>query len=156
MFSQTSEYAVRALIVIARLPVGAFAESHVLAAQLSIPRHYLAKILQQLARSGLLESARGRTGGFRLLRDPSQVMLRELIAPFEDRRSAQRCILGQTECDEHVACPLHTMWTEVRDRYVAELDHRSLADLAAHDPAADLSCLVGVVQGDSFGASMAG
>lgn len=129
MFSQTSEYAIRALIEIATRPKG----EHVFAAQLGerldLPHHYLAKILQQLVRTRVLKSVRGRSGGFGLARSASSIKLKDIVEPFEDLKKCEECILGQPVCSEAGACPLHDFWKDVRERYLEELKSKSLEDL---------------------------
>jgi Rrf2 family protein len=61
-FNQTCEYAIRAMMEIARRPQGEYVLAKDLADKLDIPHHYLSKILQQLVRSRILESTRGRLG----------------------------------------------------------------------------------------------
>lgn len=130
MFSQTTEYAIRAAIDIATRPMG----ENVLAAQLGkaldIPTHYLSKILQQLVRARVLTSVRGRQGGFALAKAPEKVKLREIVAPFEDLRKYEECVLGQAVCSEAGACPLHQFWGGVRERFLNELDTKTLKDLS--------------------------
>jgi Rrf2 family transcriptional regulator, iron-sulfur cluster assembly transcription factor len=130
MFSQTVEYAVRAAIDIATRPEGKNVLASEMAESLGIPAHYLSKILQQLARSRVLKSVRGRQGGFSLARPAEKIRLREIIEPFEDMHKYEECILGQPVCSEAGACPLHDFWGEVRQRYLDELDNRTLAELS--------------------------
>jgi len=129
MFSHTTEYAIRAMIDIATRPEG----EKILAAELSealeIPAHYLAKILQQLVRARVLTSVRGRQGGFALAKPPGKVRLIDVVAPFEDLKKYEECILGQSVCSEAGACPLHDFWGDVRDRFLAELKDKTLKDL---------------------------
>lgn len=132
MFSQTTDYAIRAAIDIATRPEGQPVLASELAARLGIPQHYLSKILQQLVRSGVLESTRGRRGGFVLRRPAQKIKLREVVAPFENLRKCEECILGQPICSSAGACPLHDFWKLVREHYLNELDTRTLGDLAAH------------------------
>ncbi|MBZ0136814.1 MAG: Rrf2 family transcriptional regulator [Planctomycetes bacterium] len=129
MFSQTSEYAIRALIEIATRPEGEHVLSSELGESLGIPQHYLSKILQQLVRTRVLKSVRGRSGGFRLARSAADIRLRDIVEPFEDLKKCEECILGQPVCSDAGACPLHDFWGDVRERYVNELETKSLADL---------------------------
>ena len=73
-FNQTCEYAIRAMMEVARRPQGEYVLAKELADKLDIPHHYLSKILQQLVRSRILESTRGRLGGFRLMRKPDDLV----------------------------------------------------------------------------------
>jgi Rrf2 family protein len=130
MFSQTTEYAIRAMIDIATRPEG----ENVLAAQLGeslgIPTHYLSKILQQLVRARVLKSVRGRQGGFSLAKPAERIKLKEIVAPFEDLRKCEECILGQPVCSDAGACPLHNFWADVRTRYLEELSTKTLKELS--------------------------
>lgn len=132
MFSQTTDYAIRAAIEIATRSVEQPVLASELAQSLGIPQHYLSKILQQLVRAGVLDSTRGRRGGFVLRRPAAQIKLRDVVAPFENLRKCEECILGQPICSSAGACPLHDFWKVVRERYLEELDTRTLGDLASH------------------------
>ena len=85
MLSRTSGYAIHATLHIAAragpdnaVPAASVAEA------LDIPSNYLAKILNTLAREGILASERGRTGGFRLARDPEEITLLDVVEHFDD------------------------------------------------------------------------
>ncbi len=130
MFSQTCEYAIRAMIEIAKRPTGEFALAKDLAEKLNIPHQYLSKILQQLVRSRVLESTRGRLGGFRMVHKPDEVLLLEIVRPFEDIQKTEECILGEAKCSDATACPLHEFWKAVRTRYEEQLHTKTLGDFA--------------------------
>ncbi|MCA8917646.1 MAG: Rrf2 family transcriptional regulator [Planctomycetes bacterium] len=132
MFSQTTEYAIRALIEIATRPEGEQVLAGELAESLNIPQHYLSKLLQQLVRTRVLKSVRGRNGGFSLSRPAAKVCLREVVEPFEDLKKFEDCILGQKVCSDAGACPLHEFWKNVRERYLEELDSKTLQDLSTY------------------------
>lgn len=131
-FSQTTEYALRAMIELARQP-----DRAVLARELTestrIPQFYLSKILHLLTRHRLLASVRGRGGGFRLAKPSNEIPLARVVELFEDLRSTSECILGRPRCSDQEACPMHAFWKEMRERYLLELESRTLADLAAHE-----------------------
>lgn len=130
MFSQTCEYAIRAMIEIARRPHGEFVLARDLSDKLDIPHQYLSKILQQLVRVRVLESTRGRLGGFKLNRKPSELLLLDIVSPFEDIQKTEECILGEAKCSDATACPLHEFWKSVRGQYQVELTTRTLEDFA--------------------------
>ncbi|CAG1771556.1 Putative HTH-type transcriptional regulator [uncultured bacterium] len=130
MFSQTCEYAIRAMIEIAKRPRDEFVLARDLSEKLQIPHQYLSKILQQLVRVRVLESTRGRLGGFKLTRKPSELLLLEIVSPFEDIQKTEECILGEAKCSDATACPLHEFWKSVRGQYQQELTTRTLEDFA--------------------------
>lgn len=97
----------------------------------SIPPYYLAKVLQDLARSGILSSVRGRGGGFRMARAAEEIRVLEVLAAVENVRAlTSECVLGLDECNDEVSCPLHNTWKRVRDRLMLRLEQMTVADLA--------------------------
>lgn len=119
MLSQTSEYALRAVLHLAMRPQGEPTRLEDIAAAVDVPRNYLSKTLHQLARVGVLVSGRGRYGGFRLAADPAELTIADVIGPFEPSALVRRCLLGQAECSDATACAVHGRWkvvaTPVRD-----------------------------------------
>ena len=130
MISQTTEYAIRAIIEMGQKPEGEYVLAKTLAEDLDIPHFYLGKILQQLVKSRVLKSTRGRNGGFSLAKPANKIRLRDVVEPFEDVDKSSECILGQDSCNDKVACPLHDYWKDVRERYVQELETKTVSDLA--------------------------
>lgn len=131
MFSQASEYALRALTELARFPAGDWVLTSQLAESLNIPVHYLAKVLQSLARRGLLESQRGRQGGFRLALPPEQITAYDVVRALDDVQSLEECVMGERECSDATACPLHALWKTIKQRFRHALETNTLKDLAA-------------------------
>jgi len=130
MLSQTAEYALRAVLAVAEAgseqPVGAAR----LAAKLGIPQNYLSKTLHQLARAGVLESTRGKAGGFRLARPAGKISLLEVVSPFDDVTGRRTCLMGQPVCSDHNSCAAHERWKEVAERTAEFFKETSVADLA--------------------------
>ena len=73
IYSRSAEYAIRAFVHLAQVNEGKYAMVKNIAEQEDIPAHFLAKILQQLARKGLLRSSKGPTGGFALRVDRDEI-----------------------------------------------------------------------------------
>lgn len=127
MVSRTAGYALNAALHIARqegpVPAGVVAES------LGVPGTYLAKILNTLARQGVLASERGRHGGFRLARPADQIRLLEVVERFDEMGSTRQCLLGRGTCSEVGSCPAHTAWREASAPVFRFFEKHSLADL---------------------------
>ncbi|MHC4839341.1 MAG: Rrf2 family transcriptional regulator [Planctomycetota bacterium] len=130
MFSQASEYALRALTELARSEPGDYVLASQLAKILDVPVHYLAKVLQTLARRGVLNSQRGRQGGFSLALPAAEISAYDIIEKMDDLSSVDTCIMGEATCDDDTACPLHALWKGIRDQFVTAMRESSLADLA--------------------------
>jgi len=129
VLSRSSEYAVRALTYLALRERQGYCLSRTVAGELKIPAPFLGKVLQNLVGRGLLESHRGRAGGFRLARPAAEIKIAQIVEAFDDIES-RRCVLGQAECNDECGCPLHRDWCSVRDTFVARLTGTSLAELA--------------------------
>ena len=132
MLTRTGGYALHAALAIAEMSAdGRPVRAREIAMALSIPANYLAKILQALARAGVLESERGRRGGFRLARDPSEVTLLDVVAGFDDLGRERRCLLGKGPCSGVGGCPAHDEWREASAPAFKFFESRTLADLMA-------------------------
>jgi Rrf2 family protein len=85
LFSKTTEYAIRAMVLLALEPDGKLVMVKAIAAELGLPAHFLAKILQALALRGLLVSSKGPKGGFQLLPEPENITLARIMDATGDR-----------------------------------------------------------------------
>jgi Rrf2 family protein len=103
--------------------------SREIAEELGIPPPFLAKVLQVLATTGILDSQRGRGGGFRLARDPESLSLYEIVEPFDHLGDRKICVLGQKVCSEEAACPLHNAWKATRGLFLSALQGTTLASV---------------------------
>ena len=83
IYSRSAEYAIRAFVNLAQVQEGKYAMVKNIAEQEDIPAHFLAKILQQLARKGLLRSSKGPTGGFALRVDAGDVRLLDIVEALD-------------------------------------------------------------------------
>ena len=107
MFSQTQEYALRAVVWLAgHRHDGAFGCNQI-ADETAVPASYLAKVLQELARSGILTSKRGVGGGFLLDRDPDSLTVLEVINAVDPVKRISTCPLKLKTHGKHL-CPLHS------------------------------------------------
>jgi len=127
--SRSSEYAIRALTYLALKREEGFALAKDIAEALRIPAPYLGKVLQPLVTRGLLSSQRGRNGGFRLAHPPEQVSLYQVVDSQEQLGLLRQCFLGQAECTDERACPLHEFWKAASNSFVSRLGSTTLADL---------------------------
>ena len=129
MISQTSDYALRAVIVLAgelnRQPMRA----EVVADATGAPRNYMGKTLNALVKAGLLKSARGPQGGFSLAIPPEAISVARVIDCFAEPRTNPRCLLGNKPCDGTNPCAAHTLWTQVNNSRREPFANTTIADL---------------------------
>src|SRR6516162_6777710 len=131
MLSKTGLHAVRALVVLGKLPDGSYAGAARIAQEIGAPQNYLGKLLKTLAEEGLVKSQKGLGGGFRLARAPEEIALIDVIEPIEHISRWSGCILGRPECSEIDSCAIHNRWKAVRDAYLRMLQRTTIAELVA-------------------------
>jgi Rrf2 family protein len=129
ILSQTAVYAVQAALHLAESDPETPIRVDDIAEELGVPRNYLSKILHTLARGDLLASTRGPHGGFRLARRPSDMMLSEVVAQFDDLPAGSGCLLGRARCSDQDACAAHDRWKSVSSAISDFFCETSLADL---------------------------
>jgi Rrf2 family protein len=137
LLSRTQEYALRAALFLGRSHESGSRRTSELAKQTSIPRNYLSKILHQMAREGLIDSERGRTGGVRLARSPDRITLDEIITPFRPATEPRRCVLGRPECSDEYPCGAHDRWKNIAGRVDEFFQTTTIADVMAETPSRD-------------------
>lgn len=136
MISLTGEYALRAMIFLARhrdeWPISG---SHI-ADKAGIPRKYLSAILADLVRAGLLEGTRGKHGGFRISRSMKRIRLADIVRSFEPVSfQRQTCPFGNVVCSDADPCGAHVRWKAVKSALDGFLAETTLHDMAfkAHE-----------------------
>ena len=75
--------------------------------KIKVSESYLAKILQELSRHGIISSAKGRNGGFYLTEEDCDRSLMDVVRVIEGDESVDSCVLGIYQCDIENPCPLH-------------------------------------------------
>ena len=131
MISRTSEYALQAVIHLARHVDEWPIAGRKIAEETGIPRKYLAAVLGDLVRAQVLKSSPGAGGGFRLARSAKEIRLSEVFAPFEPILANRRpCPFGQEICSDDDPCAGHDEWKRVREAYGRFLEKNSICDVA--------------------------
>ena len=95
-----------------------------------LPRHFVAKIFQDLVRKGMLASAKGRGGGFALIRKPSEITLYEIVSMVDGLDRLEDCVVGMARCDDHQPCPQHDQWKAIRLHLREFLQKTTLATMS--------------------------
>jgi Rrf2 family protein len=102
-----------------------------IAEQYEIPVELLAKILQILAKNGLVASHPGPSGGYRLLRDAARISVGEVVAIVDGPLSLVHCSVGhETACKQYNRCTIRSPLATIEARVKSLLDNISLAELS--------------------------
>lgn len=129
IYTATTEYAIRALAHMATLEEGERILARDLAVATSVPRQFLGKILHRLAKIGLLDSAKGRGGGFRFAKPAAEISVADVVAVVEGEDLTKVCVLGLDQCDDSQPCPMHDQWVVFRKVLMDRVYAMTIADL---------------------------
>jgi Rrf2 family cysteine metabolism transcriptional repressor len=102
----------------------------VLAEEQGIPERYLAKIVQDLRRSGLIRSVRGAHGGYRLSKPAAGISLLDVYEALEGTFCPVECLDAPGTCGKTDECVTRGVWEELRDAVVGVMRAKSLDELA--------------------------
>ncbi|WP_145111433.1 RrF2 family transcriptional regulator [Cereibacter sediminicola] len=144
MITQKMKYALKALIVLAEERAGERRALRIedIAARSGTPKRFLEHILLDIRNAGYIASLRGRSGGYQLIKEPSQIPLSELlrridgpIAPLPclSRRSYQPC----EDCTDEASCRIRKVFAEIFWSYLLLIESLTLADLVRTPVAAE-------------------
>lgn len=129
MFSKTCEYAIRAMIFIAfKSKEGKKVGIKEIAKEIDSPEHFIAKILQDLGKRKLLQSAKGPNGGFYLDSDALKCSLADIVKVVDGGHIFTGCGLGLKQCSETHPCPIHHEFKAVRKDLLQMLENAKLGE----------------------------
>lgn len=140
MFSQTVEYALRAAVFLAHQSPALCTTDQIATATL-VPKAYLAKVLQNLVRNGIVHSQRGIGGGMTLVKTPDKLTILEVVNAVEPIGRIQSCPLGLKSHGVHL-CPLHRRLDQalasVEDAFAKSTLAEVLAEPTTSQPLCDI------------------
>lgn len=132
MLSNTSTYAIRATVFLALYATPEAKKGlKQISSELDIPTPFLGKILQVLAREGILDSIKGPKGGFCLKKPALDISVMDIIEIIDGADSFDQCIIRTTACSEEHPCSLHHKISHPRQSLRQVLRTESIADLVS-------------------------
>jgi Rrf2 family transcriptional regulator, iron-sulfur cluster assembly transcription factor len=134
--STQADYAVRVVYELASRPSGTIVQTREIAAAQDAPEGYLAKVVQALARAGLLRTVRGNQGGIVLARPAAEISVREVCEAIEGPTMFHRCAQRVEPCAES-PCGTHAFWTRIESLLTHELESTTFAALVSQAPHRD-------------------
>lgn len=131
MLTKSTEYAIRAMVYV-QLKNGEGKRPGVveIAREIEAPEAFSAKILQTLTRHQLLDSAKGRGGGFFFNDEQAELSLYKIIHVMEGDGCFHRCGFGLKSCNNENPCPLHEQYKVVRDSFYDIVRKESIQSLS--------------------------
>jgi Rrf2 family protein len=131
MLSNASKYAINAVLFLA---LDAHKDRKVgtkeIATNINVPVPFLAKLLQNLARKGVISSTKGPNGGFYLTEENKAQKLLVVVDQIDGLSKLETCVLGLVSCSSDKPCPMHDMVQPLRQKFLHELHNNSITTFA--------------------------
>ncbi|MET3113628.1 Rrf2 family protein [Pedobacter sp. CG_S7] len=130
IFSKTCEYAMRSVFFIAhRTANGGRVGIKEIASGIDSPEHFLAKILQELSKKNIVQSAKGPNGGFYMEQVNLNRPLAEVVEAVDGNGVFMGCGLGLDYCSAVNPCPLHHQFKAIRNQMKKMLENTLIGEL---------------------------
>lgn len=127
--SKLTDYAILLMVELTR--EGEVLSAHVLADRIHVEVPTAGKVLKQLAGSGLVESFRGASGGYRVNRPAAEISVAEVIAAIEGPIAMTECSAEPGLCNVEDSCNLRGNWQRISTAVARALEDVSLAEMSA-------------------------
>ncbi len=127
--TKRGDYAVRAMLALARAPAGRLLSVRRIAEEMSIPVRFLPQVMGDLTAAGLVAATTGRAGGYRLARPASAVSLLDVVEAAEGDSRRRTCVLRGGPCGLDGYCDVHDAFVAAQDAMLRALAAARLADL---------------------------
>jgi len=138
---QSAEYALRAAVWLAAHPDDKVSTPEI-AKRTQVPPGYMSKVLQVLARAGLVASSPGRAGGFRLTRAPEGISVLDVVNAVDMLERIRQCPLG-LKSHRHQLCPLHRRLDRVAAMVEQAYAETTIAEIVAESSPLRALCEAG-------------
>jgi Rrf2 family iron-sulfur cluster assembly transcriptional regulator len=104
-----------------------------MAARLSVPRHFLGKIMNKVVKKGILNSTKGPHGGFMLNSTTLNTSLLSLIEAIDGLEQFDGCVLRLRKCNPQQPCPLHSTIDSYKKEFLAKFSSTTIKNLLTED-----------------------
>jgi Rrf2 family protein len=128
MITRKTDYAIRCVLCLAESGKETVMMNEI-ADKAKIPKSFLAKILQRLAKAGIVTSLRGVKGGFKLAKKAADISLLDVVEAMEGTVAMNLCAVDKKACGMSRTCSVHPVWIEIRNDTEKRLRNMTLAKL---------------------------
>jgi len=127
--SQGADYGMAAIIYLSQKEEERRYSLEEISQATQIPEEFLRKIFQSLAKSGAINSFKGRGGGVSLAHSPKNITVAEIIKPLEKKVGLVRCLREKEKCARFNECLASNFWQEVEDNFWQMLKQASIKNV---------------------------
>jgi Rrf2 family protein len=125
--TKQADYAIRAMVYLARLEPETRAATRHIAETQKIPPSFLAKIISQLSIAGLIHTSRGAHGGVLLARPAKDISMLNVIEAIDGPIALNDCTISTEACEYSGDCPVHSIWVDTQSDLVKRLGSTNFA-----------------------------
>lgn len=115
-FSKKCEYGLQAVLYLGAMDEQYTCSADEISNKLNIPKEFTSKILQNLVERGLIESRKGKSGGFRLAKKTENIKLIDVVEAIDGLEIFKSCVMGFSNCTKEKKCLMHEEWQEIINR----------------------------------------
>ena len=131
--TRAGEYAIRCITYLSKRGVGISVKKLEISQNAEIPAGFLAKIVQDLSKARLIEIKQGAGGGYRLLKDPKEITLLQVVEIMIGRIYLNDCVGRPRLCPSNPRCKVHRVWDNARSQLRENLANINFAQLIQED-----------------------
>jgi len=129
MLTKASQYAILAVLFLAQnCRTGEKYKAKDIADKLDIPRPFIAKLLQRLAKAGIVSSVRGPQGGFYMTSENMQHNMCRVLKELGNKPVFEKCFLGLPECSDENPCPVHHIVAPFKEALLEKFRKQSIRE----------------------------
>ena len=125
--TKRADYAIRAVLALARAGDGERLSVHRVAAEQGVPERFLPQVMRDLVRAGLVEGTVGRTGGYRLAKPSMEISLLDVVEAVEGDSRRRVCVLRGGPCAIDGVCDVHAVFSAAQDDVLRRLRTTTVA-----------------------------
>ena len=127
--STKGRYALRVMVDLAINDNGNFISLKDIATRQEISNKYLEQIIALLTKAGLLETARGNNGGYKLSKAPNEYIIGDILRATEGDLTPIFCLSGENICSKQKNCKTYSFWKGLDDTINNYINSKTLQDL---------------------------
>jgi Rrf2 family protein len=128
-FTKAEDYGLHGILYLAGQPPGKVTPLSEISESQKVPEKFLAKIFQNLSKSGLIKSHRGVKGGFSMNRNPEDLTVKEVLESIQGPYFIAKCLADETTCRKSNNCSVRTLLQKTQDRILEVFEGHTIADL---------------------------
>ena len=132
MLSNASKYSIKAVLFLAeKSDDSAKYNVQIISDTLQIPKPFIAKLLQQLARARIISSTKGPNGGFYLSKKKKNHSICDIIEVIDGPNFFEGCFMGLSKCNEENPCSVHPIVAQFKEQILHQFKEKTINDFAS-------------------------